>query len=81
MVKLSNLRNIDPKDDTQINDKSKVSNQEMLDIIKKFKSFVGDEEVTKAHKFFMPNLQEQAPCLNGLVSVLVKILPYCSKSR
>jgi|TARA_B110000305_G_C19323556_1_gene580165 radial spoke head protein 4A len=63
MVKLSNLRNIDPKDDTQINDKSKVSNQEMLDIIKKFKSFVGDEEVTKAHKFFMPNLQEQAAML------------------
>ena len=63
MVKLSNLRNIDPKDDSEINDKSKVSNQEMLDMIKKFKSFVGDEEVTKAHKFYMPNLQEQAAML------------------
>ena len=50
MFKLSNLRNICPKDDSQINDKSKVSNQKMLDMIKKFKSFVGGEEVTKARR-------------------------------
>ena len=56
MVKKSNLRNVDPKDDKEINDKSKVSNQEILDLIKKFKTIVDDEEAQKPHKFYMPNL-------------------------
>ena len=43
-VKWSSLRNLNPKVDQQIDDKSKLTNQQLIDMVKNLRTLIDDEE-------------------------------------